>query len=732
MTKKKLFDWPIGIFIVISTFLFFFYLFFINLSTDTIILFLAQKLFLGKWLARGIIPLFNPHIFLGVPFLFDVGMGNLHPFNLFFILPYPYSFALWSAATSLLFLVGFYLLFGIFSKDKKHSLLLTLILFFSGSGFFLRMNNPTIFSVIAHYGVFAYSLYKLKDGTKKSFLISLFFGLLLTLSGHIQFVLYGYLLGFLLSVFYFKNSFKKTLFYFVILALLSSWYYLFSLPLILESTRLTLRKDYIETGPIYFLQFIQLFFPFVWGYVENGSKWGVGPTNVLLSSVVVSLGLIVTIIQRKIDVISTVLLALLLIFSLGFVNLPFFRGPGQIFILIHIITLIVLARNEKILTVFSNNKVVRLFGYMGVIFTLGVLFFISPFFSALFIKGYKILKHGQESLFFDLNTVRAIGKLTALSFVPLVLFGIILFINKKWTRNIQTSLILFVIIEGVLLNFFHNFFAPARLFLNNSSPLPQVTNSQNYRVQTASDVVPYTGFHNYMGNVLFRPPYSKEPPVITDKESQTFSALKNIFDTIPSSWAMVEGINTVQGYNTFVPQKLAHYFDKPSTDYRREYAYIIERNSLFAQSEKGSHINAIESSRITLGDPRWGELGVRYFISDRPLKKYTLIFQAENKYYYENTDAAPVKHYTGIDGKISIATPYYEDPNQIIFDIKKEDVGKKLVIIINPNGFVVEQNEKKIEVEKQDFKLIIPIKEVGILKVYYSPLLHLIEVIRKS
>ncbi|MBI4973201.1 hypothetical protein HZC27_01180 [Candidatus Roizmanbacteria bacterium] len=730
MIKKKLFDWPVWICIGISLFIFFFYLFFINLSTDTIILFLAQKLFLGKWLARGIIPLFNPHIFLGIPFLFDVGMGNLHPFNLFFILPYPYSFAFWSAATSLLFLVGFYLLFGIFSKDKKQPLLLTLIFFFSGSGFFLRMNNPTIFSVIAHYGVFAYSLYKLKDGTKKSFFIALFFGLLLTLSGHFQFVLYGYILGIILSLFYYKNSFKKTLFFFFILSLLTSWYYLLSIPLIIESTRLTLRKDYIETGPIYFLQFIQLFFPFVWGYVQNGSKWGVGPTNVLLSSVVLSLGLSVTIIKRKIDVISTVLLSLLLIFSLGFVNLPFFRGPGQIFILIHIFTLIVLARNEKVFTIFSKEGVISLFGYLSIILALGALFIVSPIFSVLFIKGYKILKHGQESLFFDLSTVQAIGKLIALSFVPIILFGLTLSINNRWIKNIQTSLILFVILEGVLLNFFHNYFTPSRLFINNNSTLPQVINSQNYRVQTASDVVPYTGFHNYMGNVLFRPPFSKEPPVITDKESQSFGALRNIFGTIPSSWAMVEGINAVQGYNTFVPQKLAHYFDKPSSDYRQEYVYILERNSLFAQSEKGSHINAIESSRITLGDPRWGELGVRYFISDRPLKKYTLISQAGNKYFYENKDAIPVKHFTGIDGKIEAAKAYYENPNEMLFQIKKEDLGKKLIIIINPNGFVAELNGKKVNTEKQDFKLIIPIKEAGILKIYYSPLFHLREMMR--
>ncbi len=730
MIKKRLLDWPVLVFLSISTAIFFFYLSFINLSTDTIILFLAQKLFLGKWLAKGIIPLFNPHIFLGVPFLFDVGMGNLHPFNLFFLLPYPYSFALWSAATSFLFLIGFYLLFGLFSKDKKYTLLLTLILFFSGSGFFLRMNNPTIFSVIAHYGVFAYSLNKLKEGSKKSFFIALFFGLLLTLSGHIQFVLYGYLLGLMLSLFYFKNSLKKTVLYFLTLGLITSWYYLLSLPLILESTRLTLRKDYIETGPIYVLQLVQLFFPHVWGYVQNGSKWGVGSNNVLLSSLLLSLGISISAVKQKIDIISTIILFFLLIFSLGFINLPFFRGPGQIFILIHIIALIVLAKNENILRIFSKNNVVSLFRYISIILIFGILFFVSPLFSSLFIKGYKILKHGQESLFFDLSTVQAIGKLIALSFVPLILFGLTLSINKKWIKNIQTSLILFIIIEGVLLNFFHNFFAPTKLFIKNNSSLPQIINIQNYRIQTASDVVPYTGFHNYMGNILFRPPFSKEPAVITDTESQSFSVLKSIFDTIPSSWAMVEGIDAVQGYSTFVPLKLAHYFDKPSSDYRQEYAYILELNSLFAQSEKGSHINSIESSRITLNDPRWGELGVRYFISDRPLKKYTLILQKGNKYFYENMDAIPVKHYTGIDGKIEVATAYYENPNEMLFQIKKEDIGKFFIIIVNPNGFVAELNGKKVKTKKQDFKLIIPIKEAGTLKVYYSPLFHLGEVFR--
>ena len=435
--------------------------------------------------------------------------------------------------------------------------------------------------------------------------------------------------------------------------------------------------------------------------MQNGSKWGVGSNNVLLSSLLLSLGISISAVKQKIDIISTIILFFLLIFSLVLLICPFSEGPGQIFILIHIIALIVLAKNENILRIFFKEQCCFFISLYKYHIDIWNPVFCLPSFSSLFIKGYKILKHGQESLFFDLSTVQAIGKLIALSFVPLILFGLTLSINKKWIKNIQTSLILFIIIEGVLLNFFHNFFAPTKLFIKNNSSLPQIINIQNYRIQTASDVVPYTGFHNYMGNILFRPPFSKEPAVITDTESQSFSVLKSIFDTIPSSWAMVEGIDAVQGYSTFVPLKLAHYFDKPSSDYRQEYAYILELNSLFAQSEKGSHINSIESSRITLNDPRWGELGVRYFISDRPLKKYTLILQKGNKYFYENMDAIPVKHYTGIDGKIEVATAYYENPNEMLFQIKKEDIGKFFIIIVNPNGFVAELNGKKLKLKNK-------------------------------
>ncbi len=717
------------IFFAISFAIFLFYLIYINLSTDTIILFLSSKLFYGEWLKKGIFPFFNPYIFNGIPYAFDLGMNHFHPFSYLFILPFPLSFAAWSAITCLLFLVGFYLLFSLFTNKKWFAISLTFILFFSGSGFFLRMNNPTILSVISHYGLFLFSLYYLRKPGWKNYIFPLVTGVFLTLSGHIQFVLYGYIIGFIVSVYYHKISLKKIFLYFLFLALLTSWYYLLSLPLVFESTRLILRKDYVDTGPIMPLQFLQLLFPFLWGYVENGSKWNVGPTNVLLSSLLVVILFIWGCLKRKIDRTSVMLVGIFLLFSIGLVNFPFFRGPGQIFILIHIIILIALAKNNISPDyIFKSVKKKYLFLFVITIFIIAA-FFISPIFSSLFLKFYLILKHGKGSLFYDKATIAVIGMLIGYSFVPTVLLLLTIFISNTYKKTAPAIFIIFIIIEGSFVNTLHNYFAPSNIFVTKKNNLN--VNLTNYRMQTSSDVVPYEGFHNYMGNILFRSPFSKEPPYITTSEEKTFNKLRKIFTTIPSSWSMVDKVQAVQGYSTFVPANIAYYFNTPSDDYKQVYDYIIQRNSYFAQSEKGSHINSIESSRITLNDPRWEKLGVRYFISDRPLKKYSLIEEKNGRYIYEDENTLPIYRIVNA-GQVSAAIPYYNDPNQWKFAITKTDAGKEFQMVMNPGGFIAKLNGKEIPINKETFLLRIPLNSDGNLVVYYSPIKHLQETLTRA
>lgn len=727
MRIKKSLSSVYVVFLGISACIFFFYLIFVNFSTDTIILFISQKIYLGRWLARGIVPLYNPLLFAGIPFLFDPGMGHLHPFNLLYLLPYPWSFSLWISLTVFIYLAGFYRFFASFTKTSIFAVILTLILFFSGSGFW-RTNNPAILLVIAHYGLFFYSIKSMK--TKQISWQFLIIGFLMTVSGHIQFVFYGYMMGFIVAWLFYRIPMKKIFINFLLLGLVTSWFYVLCLPIVLSSTRLTTHKDYVAMGPLHPFQIIQFVMPFFFGYVQNGSKWNVGPTFVILISLLFIPGMIFLAINKKIHKLILAVLIVYVAATLGVINFPFFRGAAQSIIVIHIVGLLLFAQNEKLL-ISSLGKINKKYIYTGIVLAIiTYAFFMLPVFSKAFFLLYGIVKK-TPSLFYDAATVKTIGNIVALNFILLISVLLFLWIIQKRKKFTYPLLLVFVVFEGIFINFFHNYFIPQSVLVRNHK-LPARINLASYRIQTSSDVVPYFGFHTYMSEVLFRPPFSKEPTSFTEREQRTFARLNHIFSYHPSTWSMIKGFSTIQGYNTFVPKRIAKYFSEPSIDYRSEYDYIIQRNSLFGQSEIGLAINGIETSKITLYDPRWQELGVRYFISDRPLKKYLLIAQDDGRYFYENKNAVSIYQLIDTKNRKVNLDPIYTDPNKRVFDIRAQDIGKKLVINVNPDGFVAEQDRKKLAVEKKGFTMTIPLLSSGQVSVYYSPVFHLQEIIEKG
>jgi len=252
--------------------------------------------------------------------------------------------------------------------------------------------------------------------------------------------------------------------------------------------------------------------------------------------------------------------------------------------------------------------------------------------------------------------------------------------------------------------------------------------NNSYRVQSAADLIPYFGIESYLGDAYFRPPFSKEKPVFNEKESSNLSYLQSLFSYIPTNWSTAVGINSVQGYGTFMIKDLADAFKKPSDDYRTEYAYIIERNPLFEQEKQQSSINSISSAHLTLYDPRWEKLGVRYFISDRPLKKYKLIEQNNGRYIYENEWAPPI--YRVVTGdNMTTKKPTYQNPNEWHFDISFTEKGSHFEMVMNPGGFVATINGKPVEIQKGTFLLRVPLTHEGKLILRYSPTQHLKETI---
>ncbi len=718
---KRTFDGNFILLGLLSFCVFVFYLFFVNLSIDTIILFLSNKIFLGKWLAQGVFPWFNPHIFLGTPFAFDIGLGNLHPFNLFFLLPYPYSFAVWVCATTFLFLSGFYLFFRDFTKTKQFALLLSVILFFTGSGLF-RINNPTIYIVIAHAGWFLW----VQQFIKSRPLLYYIMGTFLLISGHFQFVVYVLILSVYGAYKWYKIRSVDIIRSNTLLVLINLPHLFFSLPIILESTRMTLSKDYVTVGSNSGYHLIQVILPYILGQLSQGSKWLSVPTYTVLSPMTFTLVLIILISKKKFLEYSVLLF--LIVASLGFVNIPFLRNAGQVMVLFHIFGLQLIAQCE--LNFFKILKKIGLFRFwtllIGIFFITCSVVSYSHFFTKVITLTFQLV--GKErGLFYDDRTITAIGVLVGNSFFHLGLFicFISLCFSIKNKLVIVYSLLLFTLFEGVVLQYAFNFYIPNSVLLT-SQKTPRLLNT--YRVQSTPDVIPYHGIAFYMSDVILQPPFSKEIPYVDSNEKKSFQKLTKLFNLFPSTWIMTYEGFSIQGFNTFIPKDLVKFFESNSQDYQTEYKYIIDRNPLFDADVKTTSINGIETSKITLYDPRWEKLGVRYFISDRPLKKYKLIENKNGRYIYENEWASPM--YRVVMGDTMTAKrPIYQNPNEWHFDIGFTEKGSNFEMIMNPGGFVATINGKPVAVQKGTFLLRVPLTREGKLILRYSPVQHLKETI---
>jgi len=485
---------------------------------------------------------------------------------------------------------------------------------------------------------------------------------------------------------------------------------------------MTKSTDYKIIGDTHPFHFLTWLFPYLFGEVHFGSKWNVGIPYQISMSLFALFFAMYLMLKKQISLIFYALFAVILLGSLGMINFPFFRGAVQIFIVFHILLFILFSQKEdEILQFIKNDLFEKLCIFMFVLSGIGIIATSTNIAYNLFDKAYLFLKHGQRSLFFDPATIHAILKLVQHSLTPLFIFSLLIVFTKN--NKLRFFLfVLFIVLEGGAYNYLQTYAVPTK-YIKTTINLPFGLDLKNYRIQTTADTIPYFGFFVYQENILFRQPFSKEKSIFAEQGGGAYSYYEKLQDYLPLGFPFDKNVKTIQTYSAFTPKIACEYFKKASSDWQTEYKYITDRNPLFGIKVYDVCTNSIETSRITFYDKRWENLAVRYFISDRPLQKYKLIYK-DHRYFYENDNAPPI--YGIIDKeKVIIKSPYYEDPNQMKFKIGKSEIGKTLQIIINPDGFVVQYNKNKIIPKKEDFKLSIPLNEEGEIKVYYSPLEHL-------
>ncbi|GIW62972.1 MAG: hypothetical protein KatS3mg090_0798 [Patescibacteria group bacterium] len=718
--------------VLISLVIAIFYFFYINLPTDSIILFLPNKLFLGLWLKKGIFPLYNPYIFTGIPFAFDIGLGNLHPFNLFFLSPYPLSISIWVFFTTLIFSYGFLKFFMNLTKSLKWSFLFFGIILFSGQGVFIRMNNPTMWAVISHWGMI---LYALKDIQKSNYLKPVFWSVLMVLSGHFQMAVFGLFLILLIAQYIYNIPFKKILLFNLLLAIFLLPYILLAIPIIIESTRLTNSTEYTKLASLNPIQLTQIILPFIFGNIREGANWAVGQVEVITTSILVLPFLIILLFKRKIETSLIFVLLICYILSFGLIQIPFLRNMQQMYSVIFFILVAKIAQNLSVINkelslILTQKKKIMLL--MVILSSLTL--FVYLFFDNLSIYLLKILNKYPHA-FYDLATINSIKMLIVRSLIIWIfLLLVVLFLNQ----NIWLGIFLFVLVEGLTYTYYHNLFIPQSIIedsILNISYLNKLDKNKNFRIQSILDVYPYTGIHSYMPGVLKRPPFSKEKDFFINELNNNYELLRHIFWGVPSNWNIIYSVSSVQGYATFVPKNLAEYFNNPSVDYKEKYSNLIAKNPFLGGEDKGFHTNYIETSKITFSDQRWSNLAVKYIISPFELKSYNNLIldkRIQNLFIYRIKETKAI-YSIKIGNKTIYPEIIKKTPNKTILKLpKKLRSGAVLEVLEQPGGKIIKTDGQQLTKNIQNYSYFVKL-EPGFktIEIYYSPILHLYEIINK-
>ena len=349
--KRK--DSQVIIFLVFLCLIFFFDVLFLGnvfYAGDNLSINVPSKILFFRMLSQRQLPLWNPFIFSGTPFLADINLGLLSPFNIFYLFFTPLRALSLSIISGVLFSgVSMYWLGKSMRLSRFASVITAVIFMFSGS-LMTHTMNTAILNTIVWLPLLFTSIKRLIE--VKQIKYALCSSILLALSfygGHIQYFYYISLFLFfyiMCQPLSFKEKIKYACFVFIPTLFLSAIQLLPFLEYSQFSTRPQLDINYAH-GSTSLFSYIHLLLPNFFGVMKDGTSWGatadingfVGIIPLLLAIWIMVKNKSRRVLFFTISVVVTFLLALgkyspLYLFAFYFV--PFFsrfRSPTSILII---------------------------------------------------------------------------------------------------------------------------------------------------------------------------------------------------------------------------------------------------------------------------------------------------------------------------------------------------------------------------------------------------------------
>ena len=603
---------------------------------DNYSLMVPGKLFSAQWLAQGILPLWNPLLFAGIPWIGDVNQSILYPSTpLFLVFSPAVALNVTIISHQILTFVGMYFLAKQFVKQQWLMATAAILWTFSPQVTGSINNIATLQSIswfpwIIYVGLFA---------TKK-WSIAVFFPLVVLMQfagGYPQHVLYSILSAVVLSAWMNRSELRTK-------SGLLSWVFKWSVQAVLVigltallwmpfletikgSTRAIQSAAQAASGSLLPVELVKVVFPYIFDNPLAGMKWGPSwnkPPNVSLyftwSGLLVAFGWLVS---RKSEkqtqdwfLLSVSLLAI--IFAMG-ENLPFFslisqipvlkdmRGVSTILMIPSLLIALWLAIQADRLkpSVEILQKITRIFLFLALstaaLYALQFFWFIAGWNQLDALLAHKISSSAFHTV--ERDQVIFASIIAFFSFVSLITSGIVFaFARKKYS-----VVLVLVAIEMMAMTQGHFRYGPNSTY-SVGEPYQTVqavlrgTDLENYRVLTRNYNAPYSDFGAYYDALTVRQPFSDS--YIDEQELRSYGHLRRMRDGATPDWNVVFEIPIINGYTTLLP---------------------LSMHQEFVASEKAdASINDLPVILTT--DPALQKWSNRYYVVDRWFPTYGEVF----------------------------------------------------------------------------------------------------------
>ncbi len=538
---------------------------------DNYSLLVPGKIFTSQWLRRGILPFWNPYLFIGQSWIGNLNESILYPSTLLFVTFDPaIALSLNVFIHTAISAVGAYFLSRAFIKQEWARYSVVVIWIFSAQWTATYDNLSVIQSACYIPWILLASIH-LQHSLKSKLLLASFVVLQIA-GGYPQYVIYSVGFGFPLHLWiHRKANIGRFLQAGLIAVLLSAVWWMPFLTLLHSSTRSIQTPAQLASGALHPLELLRAIVPTIFDDSRVGMKWGpfwntsMNPGLYVGLFGVLSVGTILRRHRLKFDWVCMAFIAgsifLAMLGSTGFSPLHYIpllassRGAGLILLPATLIAAIWIG------SAFERLSLERLrassrplwFGLILVLTFASFLVMLSQFGVLWHVLAQ--LSHGRlgagwhtferDSIIFKTIVIHSMVSFAAAYFLYLALrakkhflFVLVLLVDLSFATAGRTL-------------FAANAIYPTWKQLTMSQQIPVLDAQGNDRVLIANGNSPYTDFPTYWDATTVRQPFSDS--FVDQRELYSLDRLREMRNGLTPDWNMVYGIRSLNGYAAFVP-----------------------------------------------------------------------------------------------------------------------------------------------------------------------------------